>query len=260
MEEGEGGEGGGLPGNVVEVWLDSVAPDAMQAILEFHYLGCAVVHGLGGLLDVAQAMAVVGIKAEMKGVVQKMLHAAVNLETCMYILNNVPVNFPQAFSYAWRWFVYHFEECAKTDEFLFMEENKMEELMKQEKINCDSEFSLLQHLLRWMRYKNPANVHEEGASIRGEGQLANVRWGAIGQLVLGKDVYRNRSVEDIWDLAEPYVSEALMVLARGVDKLPEMVEEHARGGRTQSRMLLSTRHYFSRSRVEPPKRVSVGGA
>ncbi|KAJ1485510.1 hypothetical protein T484DRAFT_1793181 [Baffinella frigidus] len=58
----------------------------------------------------------------------------------------------------------------------------------------------MQHLLRWMRYKNPANVHEEGASIRGEGQLANVRWGAIGQLVLGKDVYRNRSVEDIWDL------------------------------------------------------------
>jgi len=110
----------------VEVYLDGVAPDAMRALLEYFYLGETSVAGLDGLLALAQAIAYLGVRNEVKAVVQRHLHASVNVGTCLQVLNGIPVNFVKAFSLAWRWLVFHFEEVAKSDDFLLLEENKVE--------------------------------------------------------------------------------------------------------------------------------------
>jgi len=237
------------------VWFDGVAPDTMQAILDFHYLGRAKVQGLEGLLTTAKAMNILGVKGQMREVVTKWLLAAVNKDSCLYILNNVPVNFSQVLSLANRHFLFNFEELAGTHEFLLVDENKMEELMKREKINIESEWSLFQHLLRWMRHQDPTHDPQEGQTTRGETLLAHVRWG-----VLGKDIFRldvsERDLPDLWQHAEPYVTEALSILKADEDNLEQTTQEHEAGQSAvvrSMRVLLSIRHFSPRGRPAPPR-------
>ena len=95
--------------------------------------------------------------------------------------------------------------------------DQVEELLRQDRINADSEWSLYQHLLRWMSHHSDPSESllapaDETGPVRGGHLLAHVRWPLLGKEVLWKQVWHHQSLGNMWHHAEPYVAEATMLL------------------------------------------------
>jgi hypothetical protein len=111
--------------------------------------------------------------------------------------------------------------------------DQVEELLRQDRINADSEWSLYQHLLRWMSHHSDPSESllapaDETGPVRGGHLLAHVRWPLLGKEVLWKQVWHHQSLGNMWHHAEPYVAEATMLLNASEEMcVPRPARPHA---------------------------------
>eukprot|EP00960_Hanusia_phi_P067438 766632-Hanusia_phi.AAC.1 len=247
-----------------------IHPKAMYYILEYHYLGQTTLPSLEVLLLFANAVKELEIE-DLINTVKDKISRSVNAETCVPIMQRSPpavccsllsspngnyfYQWTEPFHAAWRFALSNFEDVAKSSTFLHLDAHRLEELLKQDQLNVNSEWDLYQHLLRWMCSGDAEDIsHAEvvegffannGVARRGHSLLSLVRWPLLGSEKLTRLVWRDkRLIGNFWSEAQPYVEEAMALLLAGAQRDEIVAAHHA--GEKSCELHLSEIHWTPR--------------
>jgi len=138
----------------VQLNLPRLHPDAVQAIVEYHYLGKVTINGLDALLALAAAVHELQVESMVELVTRKIIES-VNAETCVAIMQRTPREWKEPFHVTFRFALAKFELVAQSSSFLKLDVNRLEELLKHDGLCVASEYDLYQHTVRWMCSDDP---------------------------------------------------------------------------------------------------------
>lgn len=113
----------------LRIILPDLHPDAVQAILDYHYVGKVTIRGLEALLALAFAVQELGV-SHMKEFISKKIVECVNAETCVAIMQRSPQEWREPFHVAWRFALAQFDQVARSSSFLKLDKSRLEELLR----------------------------------------------------------------------------------------------------------------------------------
>ena len=113
----------------LQISLPYLHPDAVQGILEYHYVGKVCVRGLESLLALAFAVQELGVH-HMKDLISRKIVESVNAETCVAIIQRSPQEWREPFHVAWRFALSQVDQVARSSSFLKLDKSRLEELLR----------------------------------------------------------------------------------------------------------------------------------